>query len=212
MPTPISPDEIVTFFKSLIGKDKRFTTAADMAKFLGLGTQRRMTLDRFLAGVNTSYTSVIEWFLKLGGQIAFPDSRLEEYEFVPRVQAVAGCGESLVTDGDVAGMYAFRKSFLEAIHVRAKDAVMMYVSGDSMEPLICDRDTVLFNAADNEPRDGHLYVVSLGGSLMVKRLQTIPNGWQLCSENHRYGPIPIQGDELEKFRVHGRVRWFGRVL
>ncbi|MBR4741676.1 MAG: helix-turn-helix transcriptional regulator, partial [Desulfovibrio sp.] len=147
-----------------------------------------------------------------GVQVVFPDQRLEEYEFVPRVKAVAGCGESLVTDGEVAGMYAFRKSFLETLNIKAKDAVMMYVSGDSMQPLICDRDTVMFNTKDTEPKEGHLYVVSFGDSLMVKRLQQIPSGWMLCSENPRYSPVSIEGDELAKLRIHGRVRWFGRVI
>ena len=30
--------------------------------------------------------------------------------------------------------------------------------------------------------------------------------------NERYAPLSVQGDELDKFRVFGRVRWFGRVL
>ena len=141
-----------------------------------------------------------------------PDERLSGFELVPRVKAVAGAGESLVTEDGIAGMYAFRREFLEKIHVSAKDAVMMYVSGDSMTPLICDGDTLLFDSRDTEPREGYIYVCSFGESLMVKRLQQIPGGWQLCSENARYSAIPIQGDDLDQFRVYGRVRWFGRII
>ena len=212
MPVSITPNNIIPFFESLIGKNKRFTSRAEMARFLGLGDERRMTLDRFLKGTSTQYEYVMEWFLKLGGQMIPPDEKMTGFELIPRVKAVAGAGESFVIDDDVAGMYAFRREFLDRIGVRAKDAVMMYVSGDSMTPLICDRDTVLFDSKDTEAKDGYIYVCSFGDALMVKRLQIIPGGWQLCSENPRYSPTPIQGVELQNFRIHGRVRWFGRVI
>ena len=212
MPTSITPSEMINFFLSLIGKGKRFSSRAEMARFLGLGDERRMTLDRFLKGTSTQYEYVMEWFLKLGGQMIPPDEKLSGFELIPRVKAIAGAGESFVTEDGVAGMYAFRKEFLSRIGVNAKKAAMMYVSGDSMTPLICDGDTLLFDTEDTEPREGYIYVCSFGEALMVKRLQMIPGGWQLCSENQRYSPTPIQGDELQNFRVHGRVRWFGRII
>ena len=212
MPTSITPSEMINFFLSLIGKGKRFSSRAEMARFLGLGDERRMTLDRFLKGTSTQYEYVMEWFLKLGGQMIPPDEKMSGFELIPRVKAIAGAGESFVTEDGVAGMYAFRKEFLSRIGVNAKKAAMMYVSGDSMTPLICDGDTLLFDTEDTEPREGYIYVCSFGDALMVKRLQMIPGGWQLCSENPRYSPTPIQGDELQNFRVHGRVRWFGRII
>lgn len=212
MPTHLTSEDLVAFFQSQIGDNRRFPTAADMARFLGLGEKRRMTLDRFLKGTKTQYDFVLDWFVKLGGQVATPDQRLVEFELIPRVKAVAGAGESFITEDGVAGMYAFRKEFLSKIGVNAKKVAMMYVSGDSMTPLICDGDTLLFDTDDTDPREGYIYVCSFGDALMVKRLQMIPGGWQLCSENQRYSPTPIQGDELDSFRVHGRVRWFGRII
>ena len=203
---------ILDFFKSQIGKGKRFKTVADMVRFLGMDPGTRTTLDKFLNGASTQYGYVFDWFTKLGGQIALPDQKLSGFELIPRVKAIAGAGESFVTEDGVAGMYAFRKEFLSRIGVSSKKAAMMYVSGDSMTPLICDGDTLLFDTEDTEPKEGYIYVCSFGDALMVKRLQMIPGGWQLCSENSRYSPTPIQGDELQNFRVHGRVRWFGRII
>lgn len=212
MANTTTPEALVEFFNSLIGKGRRFATKKNMASFLGLGPTRCTTLYGFLKGKNTQYAYVLEWFMKLGGQIATPDQRLVEFELIPRVKAVAGAGESFITEEGIAGMYAFRKEFLSRIGVNAKKVAMMYVSGDSMTPLICDGDTLLFDTGDVTPHEGYIYVCSFGDALMVKRLQMIPGGWQLCSENQRYSPTPIQGDELQNFRVHGRVRWFGRVI
>ena len=54
--------------------------------------------------------------------------------------------------------------------------------------------------------------MGLGEALMVKRLAKIPNGWRLCSENRERRDVDVQGDDLDTFRVYGRVRWFGRVV
>lgn len=136
-----------------------------------------------------------------------------DYAFIPRVEAVAGCGESLQTQGDVSdSLYAFRKEFLRREGIKTEDAVMMYVSGDSMEPTIMDKDTLLVDKRDNVPKDGYIYVLSLGDTLMVKRMQRIADGWLLRSDNPKYAPVTVQGQEQEKMVVHGRVRWFSRVI
>lgn len=152
------------------------------------------------------------WLEKLRAQIVFPDEEMEDYVMIPKVKAVAGAGASLETNGDVSGMYAFRSDFLQREHISPKKAVMMMVRGDSMEDLIRDGDTILIDQTDNQPQDGRIFVVGFGDELMVKRLQKIPTGWNVCSENPKYGNFPVEGDDLENFRVYGRVRWFGRVI
>jgi SOS-response transcriptional repressor LexA len=137
---------------------------------------------------------------------------VESYDFIPRVVAVAGAGESLQTEGAFKSLYAFRKEFLAREGIEAKSAVMMYVSGDSMEPTIMDRDTILIDKRDNVPKDGYIYAVTLGDALMVKRMQKIIDGWILKSDNPKYAPVTVQGQEQEKMVVHGRVRWFSRVI
>lgn len=153
------------------------------------------------------------WLDALNAQVVFPGEELDDFSLVPRVEARAGAGGAAYDiSSKIEGLYAFRSAFLASIAVSPQKAVMMEVVGDSMEPLIRERDTLLVDTADNQPREGHIYVLSLDGGVVVKRMQKIPNGWALCSENNNYSPVHVQGQELESIGVIGRVRWFGRVL
>ena len=86
---------------------------------------------------------------------------------------------------------------------------MLDVIGNSMEPLIRHKDTILVDQSVKEPSDGKIFLVGLGEELLVKRLQRTARGWLLRSENR---DVAVEGPDLEAFRVYGRVRWFGRVL
>ena len=200
--------------QDMIGDGKKFSCESRLAEASGIKPSQ---VGRYLGKKKEEEKeSNLEKFFKfldtLDAQIVFPNKKLAEFTLVPKVKAIAGAGESVVTDDRIDALYAFRTEFLEKIHVKPKNAVLMDVSGDSMMPLIFDGDTLLFDTGDKEPRDGYIYVCSFGDALSVKRLQRIPHGWQLCSENPRYSPTPIQGDELELLRIHGRVRWYGHVL
>lgn len=153
-----------------------------------------------------------QWLDKLHAQVVFPGEEMDGFVLIPRVKATAGAGESWETESDVAGMYAFRESFMRNLGVNPKKAVTMFVRGDSMEPLIYDNDTILIDTNDKEAREGYIYVIGLGEALMVKRLQRTVYGWNICSENKKYPPITIEGQELDKLEIVGRVRWFGRMV
>ncbi len=213
MNTRAASETLLEYFQSLVGEGKKFPTNKAMADFLRLPQTRATKLYNFLKGADTQYSAVLEWCEKLGVRLVKPDERLSDYSLLPKVSAVAGAGESLETSSDVEGMYAFRTDFLTRVHINPDKSVMLLVRGDSMEPLIRDGDTVLVDQSKNLPEDGFIYLVTLDEALMIKRLQRIPNGWRLRSENPDRGYIDIEGDDqLNMFRVHGRVRWFGRVL
>lgn len=154
----------------------------------------------------------LDWLEKLGVRFVLPDEELESFTMIPKVKAQAGAGSSLVTDGDVLGMYAFRDDFLRRVGIHAKDSVMMDVLGQSMEPLIRDRDTILVDQFSKDLKDGEIFLVGLDEELLVKRVQKKPGGWILRSENRDFADIVVEGPDLETFRVYGRVRWFGRVI
>lgn len=153
--------------------------------------------------------------LYMGGRIFYPHQPRpveEDYAFIPKVKAVAGAGSSLETDGEVTGFYAFRREFLQRCHISSDNSAMMMVRGDSMEPLIRSGDTVLFDQNDTEPKDSGIYVLAYGDELVIKKLVRTLVGWEICSLNPAYPPIKVQGDEISMLKVHGRVRWFGRVI
>lgn len=151
------------------------------------------------------------WLDELKARVVFPGQELDDFVMIPRVEAIAGAGASLETGGEIEGLYAFRRDFLRREGINPKQAVMMLVRGDSMEPLLKEGDAILVDQGSSVPVDGQIFVVRLGEELMVKRLQKSSGGWNICSLNPGYGPIPVLGEQ-EDFCVYGRVRWFGRVV
>ena len=192
------------------GSGSRFRNRAELADFVDLAPAQ---IGRYTSEEGTKNLEKICDFLdKIGAKIVFPGQELDGFVLIPRVRGVAGAGESWETSAEKAGMYAFRESFMTYLNVNPKHAIMMFVRGDSMEPLICDRDTILVDTHDTQPRDSGIHLVGFGETVMVKRLQRTPRGWNLCSENKNYPTIPVEGQELDSMQIHGRVRWFGRVL
>ena len=88
----------------------------------------------------------------------------------------------------------------------------MDIRGDSMDPLLKDGDTILVDQSDTVVSDGKIYVVTLGEELRVKMVQRSLRGYVLRSENPRYTDILVTDADLDAFRVHGRVRWAGKMI
>lgn len=200
-------EKAVEWLKERIGRRGQSSAAEKM----GASTS---TLNRVLNGGNPpSADKMLHWLAAYGAYISYPDDRAAEYSFIPKVEAVAGAGESLETSGEVHDLYAFRTDFLSRMNISASKSVLFQVRGDSMEPTIKDGDTILVDQTDNQLQDGFIYLATLGEALMVKRFQRIPRGWRLRSENPDRGYIDVEGgDQLSMLRVHGRVKWIGRVL
>ena len=86
----------------------------------------------------------------------------------------------------------------------------MDVVGDSMSPEIEPGDTILIDQSQSHVADNRLYVIGLGETIQVKRVQVRPGLVILFSTNQRYSPVTLQGDEMDTLRVIGRVLWCGR--
>ena len=82
-----------------------------------------------------------------------------------------------------------------------------------MEGVLNDKDIILVNHGDREPREG-IYVLRLDGQLIVKRVQRLP-GSELfvTSTNPAYKPFTINLNNIPSdFDVVGKVVWYGRVV
>jgi phage repressor protein C with HTH and peptisase S24 domain len=88
----------------------------------------------------------------------------------------------------------------------------MDVVGDSMEPTICNGDTLLVDKSDTELKDGHIYVVTLFDELRVKRIAKALKFISLISDNKKYPDVPVYASDMDQMKVHGRVRWSGRIF
>ncbi len=127
---------------------------------------------------------------------------------IPRydVRASAGSGTP-VDQEDMLGLVSFEEMFLRRqLGLCPETLVTLEATGDSMQPTIRDGDLLLVDTANNGIQDGRIYVLSLGGFLIVKRLQVQSTGdIALISDNDRYPPQVISPSERDPLRVIGRV-------
>lgn len=86
-------------------------------------------------------------------------------------------------------------------------------SGDSMTPTIHHEDMLLIDRASTSPKDGQIYIIRSGDQLWVKRVQGIPNGIRLISDNKEiYTPIDLMFEDGANFEVMGQVVFIGHDL
>ena len=134
--------------------------------------------------------------------------------YYPDIYASAGHGclpvsEATVTVMEVAQALLLRKG------VDPDDAALVQADGDSMRGTVDHGDIMLIHLADNQPRDGRVYVVSVGDDVLVKRVQRIPHGIKLIADNPAYDAIEImEEDQQTPVNVIGRVviAWHSREL
>lgn len=138
----------------------------------------------------------------------------ENFAFIPRLDVSASAGNGSVAMSEEAdGMLAFRAEWLRRRGINPKMASALTANGDSMEPTIRDGDTLLVDRSIDRVKDNGIYVVVIGGLLVVKRVHTSMDGSiTLLSENSVYPPETVKGDAVNDLVFAGRVMWFGRSI
>lgn len=133
---------------------------------------------------------------------------------IPRlaVEASAGNG-ALAHHEESAGMLAFRADWLRRMGINPHAARALTAKGDSMEPTIRDGDILLVDTSIDRVRDNALYVVVLGGLVLVKRVHVKRDGsLTLISDNSTFPPEDVPANETDDLSIAGRVMWFGRSI
>lgn len=201
-------DKITQILKRIFEQKGSETEAA---KTLGVGN---VTLHNWLnpRSANPKTRTLFSALDRVGVRLVEPDENLIEYDLIPKARAKAGAGGSLEVSAETEGLYAFRKDWLGMKNIHAAKAVLFDVVGDSMEPLLKEGDTLLIDKNATEIMDGHVYVVTLGEELKVKRIYRGLNGIILRSDNQRYPDVNVEGPDLETLQIWGRVRWVGKEL
>ena len=136
----------------------------------------------------------------------------QEFALIPgyNVHVSAGNG-SIPLDEQPARRLAFRHRWLSYRGFNAKDLVMVYARGDSMEPTIADNDTLMVDTSDTLPQDGQIFVIRNDGHLLVKRTQVAPGqGVWLLSDNPSYDRLLLKLQDTPDLEVIGRVVWIGK--
>ena len=133
--------------------------------------------------------------------------RLPRYE----VQASAGAGAAVAGE-IVTDVIAFERSFLRDLGATPEHCSAIWARGDSMMPTIPDGSILVIDHSQIDLTHGCIYVVNLGGDLLVKRLRRrLDSTVELVSDNQIYPVEVLRPADLDQLRVIGRVVYFCRV-
>lgn len=166
-------------------------------------------------GVNPDWLEFGRGSMRSGDGASQRADQHNEYEgpsvtVVPKVRArLCAGGGSWEVEATPVDEHVFREDWL-ARKGAAGQMVLMDVFGNSMEPEIREGDMVLVDQSQKDVLAGSIYAVGFEDTVMVKRVEHKPDGIHLLSDNPEYSPIALRGDELDSFRVIGRIVWVSR--
>ncbi|UUN96164.1 peptidase S24 [Acinetobacter bereziniae] len=133
----------------------------------------------------------------------------DEFGLIPvRDDIEVSAGDGAEVGGEEKPKYclAFRNDWLKSRGLKAKDLYVVFARGDSMEPTLSDKDSLLVNTAERDPQDGHIYVIRSGNTLWVKRIQKLLDGTLLLiSDNNLYPPMQLNLSDNCDIEVIGKV-------
>ncbi len=143
-----------------------------------------------------------DWLLNGTGEMFIGDaSRQQEVSdiisipYYPEVSAAAGSG-ALVYDENTVKHLQISSAI---INISTGDNVcLINATGNSMQPVIDDRDLLLVDLSQKLITDEGIYVIRLDTTLVVKRVQKILNGVILISDNPQYPPREISANNFNE--------------
>lgn len=213
---------------------KEGKTQAGLAKACGISTSAVAQWMTGANGINYKHISAIakylgvreKWLLTGQGPIEDFSSKMEPvgayheddpvppgYVAIPEFRICFGAGSHTpptfeeVTESRKA---LYRLDFFEELNADPDGCKRVKVSGDSMEPTLCDGDTVLVVEDYGRIIDGDIYVFSVRDELMIKRLYRRANGTIVIHSDNEDGRyidevLTPEDQEREYFRVYGHA-------
>lgn len=179
-------------------------------KYLRAGGGFGPRLDIVAKIASTAGTS-IDWLVYARGDGV---SAAEDLVKIPRFDATLAAGAGSWNDGRrKLDEIPFTRSFLLKRLGRSSTAGLsvLEAAGDSMEPLIHDGDLVLIDENDTRVRDG-VFAFLLDDEARVKRFRRTMTGVTISSDNATYPEERLEGEDMARLNVIGRLRWFGRTI
>jgi phage repressor protein C with HTH and peptisase S24 domain len=185
--------------------------ARDLTRYVTGSTQPKADA---LAALGRACRVSLDWLLLGIASDAQGEASENEFSFIPRLEVEASAGSGAVAlDEDVGGLLAFRTEWLRRVGINPGSARALKARGDSMEPTIRDGDILLVDTSIDRVMDEGIYIVVVGGLVLVKRLSVRRDGSLILkSDNGRYEDERIPKAELAELAVSGRVMWFGRAI
>lgn len=129
------------------------------------------------------------------------------------VEVSAGHG-SLIEKEEESNAMVFSERFIrQELGFNPNNIFLMPVRGDSMSPTLKNQSIVMVNRVDGFSNDG-IYVFRFDGRLMVKRIQFLPHGIKVVSDNPAYEPWELSKKDIQSadFEIIGEVVWSGQRM
>jgi phage repressor protein C with HTH and peptisase S24 domain len=138
----------------------------------------------------------------------------DDYVLIPRITVDTSIDGSITVSAEREGeSCCFRLSWIKK-HLGADPEALrvFYVSGDSMEPTLCNHDITLIDTTRKNPSPPGIFLLYDGFGLVTKRLEYTSHRApriRIISDNVQYS---ISERPVEEVLVIGRVVWFGREI
>jgi phage repressor protein C with HTH and peptisase S24 domain len=129
---------------------------------------------------------------------------------LPLLEARAAAGNHGGLRSDhLVDFIAFSESFLKQTLRRApQNLALLTASGDSMDPTIRDGDVLLVDTSARDIQSSRVYVLSVSGALLVKRIQVRLDGSLIVkSDNAAYDAEVLRAEDAGTLRILGQVVW-----
>ncbi|HBC0002646.1 TPA: helix-turn-helix transcriptional regulator [Vibrio parahaemolyticus] len=127
------------------------------------------------------------------------------------VEVSAGHGTLVEKEEESSAMVFSERFIRQELGFNPNNIFLMPVRGDSMAPTLKNQSIVMVNRVDGFSTDG-IYVFRYDNRLMVKRLQFLPNGIKVVSDNSSYEAWELGKKDIEgaDFEIIGEVVWSGQ--
>lgn len=136
----------------------------------------------------------------------------EEFVLIDHLDVDISAGNgSMVSNAEVLGRFAFRRSWLEKRHIKPEHARVVSARGRSMADKINDGDILLVDIRTRTLQEDGIYAIERDGLDYVKLLQRdfSTGGVHVISYNPEFKPLFIPADQVDSLRITGRVVWRG---
>ena len=218
------------FFRRISEKTD-ISTQMDLAKALGVNrsaiTQakvRNAVPQKWILALSRKYAISPDWLEFGEGSVktrrdvqqshsvllhSISDSAVE-IVLVPKVKAtLCAGGGSLEFEAVPVSEHPLPRTWLSRMGSPG-DMVFMDVIGNSMEPGIRDGDMVLVDQSRKEVSQRSILAVGYEEAIFIKRLEKRSGALVMLSDNPDYEPVEIRGEEIDSFRIIGKVVWLCR--
>ncbi len=177
--------------------------------------KRRKVIPRaWITKISEKMSLTPEWIKTGNGEKYFDDfsNKNNSFEVIPKVMAHLSAGDgSFDVDQNISEYYSFQKAWLRS-KGNPHNMVLVDISGNSMEPELKDGDTVLVDRSKNEILAGAIYAIGVEDTVLIKRIEKLPDKLVLISDNAKYSPTFITGDDINRVRILGKVIWVCREI